>query len=121
VLTQCIFGCLIGISGGITNVWAPTIGAILLLNRVKKEEFIGLTGLFIFVGSIALAFSYGLNKKVDGELFLLSLGFLIPAIIGFFLGEKARNHISEEKFFQILIIFLSITSINLIWKSSILF
>ena len=114
---QVLFGGLIGLVAGITNVWAPTIGTLLLLKKVKKDHFISLTGLFIFVGSTALLFSYGLNNKFNNELVALSTGFLIPAALGFILGEKVRVYISEKIFYQILMVFLFIISINLIFKS----
>ena len=116
-IVQVLFGGLIGLVAGITNVWAPTIGTILLLKNVQKNHFISLTGLFIFVGSTALLFSYGLNNKFNNELVVLSTGFLIPAALGFILGEKVRVYISEKIFYQILMVFLFIISINLIFKS----
>jgi len=118
-LIQIIFGCLIGFVAGITNVWAPTIGALMLLKKAGKDQFIALTGLFIFVGTLALLLSYGLENKFNNDLFALSLGFLIPAAAGFILGEKVRIYISEKVFYRFLIIFLFITSINLILKSAI--
>ena len=119
ILVQSLFGGLIGVVAGITNVWAPTIGTLLLLKKVQKNHFIALTGLFIFVGSLALLISYGLNDKYDSQLVALSSGFLIPAAVGFILGEKVRVYISERIFYQTLMVFLFIVSINLIIKSSI--
>ena len=59
------------------------------------------------------------DPKYNSELVALSSGFLIPAAVGFILGEKVRVYISEKIFYQILMIFLFIVSINLIIKSSI--
>ncbi len=119
IIVQSLFGGVIGVVAGITNVWAPTIGTLLLLKKVQKNHFIALTGLFIFVGSLALLISYGLNNKYNSELVTLSVSFLIPSSVGFVLGEKVRVYISERIFYQILIGFLFIISINLIIKSSI--
>ncbi len=119
ILVQILFGGLIGLVAGITNVWAPTIGTLLILKRVQKNHFIALTGLFIFVGSVALIISYSLNNKYNSELVVLSSGFLVPAALGFILGEKVRVYISERIFYKILMVFLFIISLNLIIKSSI--
>ncbi len=119
ILVQSLFGGLIGVVAGITNIWAPTIGTLLLLNKVQKDHFIALTGLFIFVGSLALLISYGFNNKYNNELVALSVSFLIPASVGFILGEKVRVYISEKIFYQILMVFLFVISVKLIIKSSI--
>ena len=47
-------GAIIGSVAGFTHVWAPTIAVVLVIRKANKEQFVALTGLFIFVGSAGL-------------------------------------------------------------------
>ena len=116
-ISQIISGAIIGIVAGFTHVWAPTIVVLLMLRKANKEKFVGLTGLYIFVGSLGLFSTHYFYDLLDSQIFLISAIMIFPSIFGYIIGEKIRSFISEQLFETLLLIFLLIVSINLLYKS----
>jgi uncharacterized membrane protein YfcA len=110
-------GAIIGAAAGFTHVWAPTIAVLLVIRKANKEQFVALTGLFIFVGSIGLFFTHYLFDLLDRQILIFSTLMILPSIVGFLIGEKIRSSISEKLFETLLMFFLLIASINLLYKS----
>ena len=51
---QIISGFFAGVMGGLTSVWAPPLAIYLAARRIPKEEFVRVSGLIFFIGSIPL-------------------------------------------------------------------
>ena len=116
-ISQIVSGAIIGIAAGFTHVWAPTIAVLLMLRKANKEQFVGLTGLYIFIGSFGLFSTHHFYDLLDSQIFLISTMMIFPSVFGFFIGEKIRSFISEQFFEKLLLIFLLIASFNLLYKS----
>ena len=116
-VVQVVSGAIIGIAAGLTHVWAPTIAILLLIRKANKDQFVGLTGLYIFVGSFGLFSTHYFFDLLDSQTFIFSTLMIIPAILGFLIGEKIRSFISEKFFEKLLLFFLFISSINLLNES----
>ena len=116
-IVQVVSGAIIGTAAGFTHVWAPTIAVLLVIRKANKDQFIGLTGLFIFVGSFGLFFTHYFFELLDGWSLIFSSLMIFPSIVGFLIGEKIRSFISEKLFETLLMFFLLIASTNLLYKS----
>ena len=116
-ILQVLSGAIIGIAAGFTHVWAPTIAILLLIRKANKDKFVGLTGLYIFVGSLGLFSTHYFFDLLDSETFIFSSLMIIPSIFGFLIGEKIRSFISEKFFEKLLLLFLLISSFNLLNES----
>ena len=116
-LLQVVSGTIIGTAAGLTHVWAPTIAILLLIRKSNKDQFVGLTGLYIFVGSLGLFSTHYFFDLLDSQTFIFSTLMIIPSILGFLIGEKIRSFISEKFFEKLLLLFLLISSINLLHES----
>ena len=116
-ILQVVSGAIIGIAAGFTHVWAPTIAVLLLIKKANKEQFVALTGLFIFVGSSGLFFTHYFFDLLDNQALIFSTLMIVPSILGFLIGEKIRSYISEELFETLLMLFLLIASLNLLYES----
>ena len=116
-ILQVVSGAIIGIAAGFTHVWAPTIAILLLIRKANKDKFVGLTGLYIFVGSLGLFSTHYFFDLLDSEIFIFSSLMIIPSIFGFLIGEKIRSFISEKFFEKLLLLFLLISSLNLLNES----
>ena len=116
-ILQVVSGAIIGIAAGFTHVWAPTIAVLLLIKKANKEQFVALTGLFIFVGSSGLFFTHYFFDLLDSQALIFSTLMIVPSILGFLIGEKIRSYISEELFETLLMFFLLIASTNLLYGS----
>ena len=104
-------------AAGFTHVWAPTIAVLLVIRKANKEQFVALTGLFIFVGSTALFLTHYIYEILDRRSLIFSTLMIVPSIVGFLIGEKIRSFISEKLFETLLMFFLLIASTNLLYKS----
>ena len=115
-ILQVVSGAIIGTAAGYTHVWAPTIAILLLIRKANKDQFVGLTGLYIFVGSLGLFSTHYFFDLLDTQTFIFSSLMVIPSIFGFLIGEKIRTFISEKFFEKLLLFFLLISSINLLYE-----
>jgi uncharacterized membrane protein YfcA len=114
---QVVSGAIIGTAAGFTHVWAPTIAILLLIRKVNKDQLVGLTGLYIFVGSLGLFSTHYFFELLDSQTLMFSALMVFPSIFGFLIGEKIRSMISENFFETLLLFFLLIASINLLYNS----
>ena len=113
-------GATIGIAAGFTHVWAPTIAILLLIRKANKEQFVGLTGLYIFVGSLGLFSTHYFFDLLNSQTLIFSSLMILPSIFGFIVGEKIRSLLSEKFFETLLLFFLLISSINLLYESGLI-
>ena len=105
---QIISGFFAGVMGGLTSVWAPPLAIYLAARRIPKEEFVRVSGLIFFIGSIPLLLAYLAQGHLNKELSIFSMFLLLPTFVGFWLGEKIRNKMSEIVFKKfILVLFFS--------------
>jgi len=114
---QIVAGFIAGIMGGLTSVWAPPLAIYLAARRVKKEEFVRVSGLIFFIGSIPLLIAYLNQGHMNKELSLLSVFLLLPTFIGFWIGEKIRNKMSEIIFKKFILIIFLIMGLDLIRRA----
>lgn len=84
---QIISGFIAGVMGGLTSVWAPPLAIYLAARRTTKEEFVRVSGLIFFLGSIPLLIAYFKQGHMNSELSLLSVFLLLPTFIGFWIGK----------------------------------
>ena len=116
-ILQVVSGTIIGVAAGFTHVWAPTIAILLLIRKANRDKFVGLTGLYIFVGSLGLFSTHIFFDLLDSQIFIFSSLMIIPSIFGFLIGEKIRSFISEKFFEKLLLLFLLISSFKLLNES----
>jgi hypothetical protein len=114
---QIIAGAFAGIMGGITSVWAPSMAIYLAARGTKKDEFVRATGLLILLGSLPLAVGYIRQGYLTPQLALIGTALLIPAMLGFTLGEHARKRLSEQAFRRALLVAFAVMGLNLLRRA----
>lgn len=114
---QVGFGVFAGVIGGMTAAWAPPMAIYLTMRDVDKDEFIRATGFLITVGSIPLMVAYAQIGFLTGALAKISIGMVLPTLIGFSLGEFLRNRLSAEAFRKAILITFIILGANLIRRA----
>lgn len=114
---QLIFGAVGGVLGGLTSVWAPAMAVYLAARRTPKAEFVRATGLLICVGGIPLALGYIGQGIMTVQTGLMSFGLLVPSLLGFTIGERMRNSMSEEAFRRGLLGVFLLMGLNLIRRA----
>ena len=113
---QIGFGSFAGVLGGIVAVWAAPIIIYLTARGVDKEEFARASGFMITICTLPLLFGYYQLGFLNGENSLISIAMLIPVTLGFFLGERLRNYVSEDFFRNMLLAIFAVLGANLVWQ-----
>lgn len=114
---QLGFGSIAGLVGGLTAVWAAPIVIYLSARNTAKDEFVRASGLLIFMGSVPLMAGYLREGLLDRDTAMISAAMLVPAMIGFALGERARAHLSEQGFRKMILVIFAIMGLNLLRKA----
>ncbi len=114
---QVLTGLVCGLLGGISGVWAPPLVIYLSALRLDKEAFVGTTGVLLFLGSTILAISYGVNELLTTREASLGLMLVIPALLGYMLGEKLHERLSGSAFRKTVLVFFLLMGLNLVRRS----
>lgn len=114
---QVVAGGAAGFIGGLTAVWAPPMALYLLARDAKKDEFVRVSGLLIALGSVPLLLGYLWFGFLNASNFYISLMLVVPALIGFSIGERLRGYVSETRFRKILLFVFFLLALNLLRRA----
>ena len=117
---QIVCGCTAGVLGGITAIWGPPLILFLLARRVEKDDFIRAIGVLFTVGGLPLFVSFWQAGRFGGEIAFVSVLMVIPAIAGFFAGERLRNTLNAERFQTVLLVMFLFLGLNLVRRGLLL-
>jgi len=113
-LVQLVAALIAGVMGGLTAIWSPPMVMYLLSRGVTKDEFIGTVGVLILCGSIPLTIGYWQAGLLTIPLAGVSALMVVPAMIGFGLGEWARRWLNPEQFKRFVLLAFFLMGLNLI-------
>ncbi|MCP5086408.1 MAG: sulfite exporter TauE/SafE family protein [Rhodobacteraceae bacterium] len=114
---QLLLGFMTGITGGLTALYAPTIAIYLAARQAEKDEFLRVSGLLIFVGSVPLIIGYAQQGLFTGQQAMLSAFLVLPTLVGFTCGEYLRNRMSTDRFRFLLFCLFVVLGLNLLRKA----
>ncbi len=114
---QVALGTIAGVLGGLTAVWAAPIVIYLVSRRTEKEEFIRATGLLITFGSIPLVLGFWRNGIFSQDTATLSAFLILPALLGFRLGEAIRRRLPVDGFATTVQVFFLLMGLNIIRRA----
>ena len=102
------------VSGGITGLTGvfvvPAIGYLQAL-RLERDELIQAMGLWFTIATLSLAFALQDHGILSGELGLLSLMAVLPALLGMWVGRTLRPKLSESAFKRLFFVGLTLLGI----------
>ncbi len=110
-------GAIAGVLGGLTGVWAPPIVVYMTAIRANKDTFVAVVGVMLGLGTIVLAISYGTVGLLTQGQAIASAVLVLPAILGFSLGERLRSQLNEAAFKKAVLLFFLLMGLNLIRKA----
>jgi uncharacterized protein len=96
-------GALTGLITGMTGSSVFPGVAYLQSLGLPRDMLIQAMGVLFVVTTAALGFSMGEQRLLSVELALLSLGAVIPAILGMQLGQRLRQRLSEATFRRVFL------------------
>jgi len=107
-------GALSGLLGGLTAIWSPPMVIYFLSRGLGKDEFIRASGLLFFVGGVPLVIGYIANGLLNAQTAPGSALMIVPALIGFGLGERIRRHLHDQRFRTAVLIMFLVMGLNLL-------
>lgn len=110
-------GALGGLVGGAASIWAVPVTMYLLMKNVKPKQFVDVSGFLITIGCIPVSIGYIATGVFQPNMFIYGALGSVVAVIGFQIGEKLRNKVNAKTFKNLLLIFFSISAINMIIRS----
>jgi len=114
---QWATGIVSGFIGGLAGIWAPPIIAYLSSRRVSNIVFVQTSGVFLFIGSVILLISFVRSGMVHSGNALFSLSLLVPAFIGFSVGEYLRKKIANDTFQKLVLVCFFILGLNFVRRA----
>jgi uncharacterized membrane protein YfcA len=114
--TQLSFGAISGVLGGLSAIWSPAIVMYLLARNVVREMYMAATGLLVLLGSFSLIFGYWQAGALSGELAGQSAAMILPALVGYSIGEWLRNRLDSKQFKNTVLFVFFLMGLNLLRK-----
>jgi len=115
-----LMGALTGVLTGLTGSFVFPAVLYLQALRLPRDTLIQAMGIFFTVCTVSLAMALGNRGVVSGELFILSTGGVIPALLGMALGQRIRKGLSERRFRQVLFSTLIVVGVFIVVRNIIL-
>ena len=105
-------GVLAGATGSLVMPVVPYLQAL----ELERDAIVQMMGLSFTVSTCAIGLAMLGHGSYDGALALVSVGALVPALIGMKIGQRLRRRLSETVFRRCLFIGLFIIGVRLMWK-----
>lgn len=99
-------GLLTGLTTGLTGVFVMPAVPYLQALALDKDELVQALGCAFTVSTVALGAGLLLHDALRIEQLGLSLGAVLPALLGMSLGQKIRNRLSLRAFRRCFLVFL---------------
>ncbi|GGX39075.1 membrane protein [Tateyamaria omphalii] len=103
-----------GLIGGLTAAWAPPLAMYLTGLRLDRDAFVQALGFLITAGSVSIFVMFIAVGHSSGPDLAISTFLLIPALLGFSVGEHLRHRTDPEKFRVLFLGAFSILGANLV-------
>ena len=110
-------GSIGGLLGGISSIWGPPMMIYFVMLRLPKDTYIRTVGLVWFSASIPLVGAYIQNGLLTQQTATLSALACLPSFLGLAVGQWLRSRINQEMFRKVLLLFLFLSSLNLIRRA----
>ena len=79
--------------------------------RLERDELIQAMGLWFTIATLSLAFALQDHDLLSGELGLLSLMAVLPALLGMWVGRNLRPRLSEYAFRRLFFVGLTLLGV----------
>ncbi|WP_299745126.1 sulfite exporter TauE/SafE family protein [uncultured Tateyamaria sp.] len=103
-----------GLIGGLTAAWAPPLVMYLTGLRLDRDAFVQALGFLISAGSVSIFIMFVAVGHSSAPDLAVSTFLLIPALIGFSVGERLRHRTNPEQFRTLFLAAFSVLGANLV-------
>ena len=112
-------GGLNGLAAGMTGSDVIPGAPYLQTLGLTRDELVQAMGLLFLTASFAIALAFQQKGLLDGRLAFSSLVAVLPALSGYYLGEKIRKRIAEAQFRQVLLFSLLLLGLYIVIRNTI--
>ena len=120
-LVGCIcavaFATMLAVVAGLTLLWAPPLMAYLLSRDSNRQEWIGVIGLLLGVGTVPVVLGYAANGSLSGSTLILSAAITVPAMIFQIGGELIGRRIKPDRFRRYLLLMFLVLGLGLLFRA----
>lgn len=113
---------LVGLATGATTGFTGTfvVPGVLYLQalRLGRDGLVQAMGICFTTATLALGLSLGTRGYMPGELVVLSLAAVVPAMLGMVLGKRIRTLLPESRFRRIFFFTLALLGVWIALRSS---
>lgn len=109
-------GLLSGLLGGVSSLTGPVIITYLMALRLRRDEFVGSISIIYLSGALPLYGAMLLFGRLGPTELTGSLLALVPMAAGLLAGKALRQHLDDNRFRRVLLVFLIVLAILLLLK-----
>ncbi|MBV6658196.1 MAG: sulfite exporter TauE/SafE family protein [Devosiaceae bacterium] len=110
-------GLINGVVTGVTGVFIIPGGLYIQSLGLKRDELVQALGLLFFLSTATIGALFVLGGLMTRELAALSALAIVPALIGQWLGERLRRHLSEALFRKLFLVGIATIGVSLIVRN----
>ncbi len=114
VRAEAAVGALAGFVGGMSGVWGPPTVAYLTAIETPKKEHLRIQGAIYGLGATALFLAHLQSGVIRAETLPLSVGLVVPAVLGIWVGFQVQDRINQELFRKVTLWVLLLAGLNLL-------
>ena len=111
---EAMVGGFSGFVGGMSGIWAPPTVAYLSAIDVPKQEHLRIQGTVYGLGAFALFGAHLQSGVIRAETLPLSVGLVVPAVLGIWLGFQVQDRINQVMFRKVTLWVLLLAGLNLV-------
>ena len=113
-IASLTIGAVAGILGGLSGIWGPPTVMYLTTLETPKHEQMRVQGVVYGLGSIVLALAHVKSGVLSGDGLHLSLGMIVPALVGLWVGFMVLDRVDQQFFRRMTLLVLVVAGLNLI-------
>ena len=112
------FGGASGLIGGVVSFFGPMLIVYLLsVPGLAKNQFVSTISFLYLSAVIPWAITLYLFGILDQRLLFFSLCATLPVVLGQWIGQRIRQHISDERFTWLIIGILVVSGLTMLWRA----
>ncbi len=116
-----VAGPIVGLIGGVlqgsTSIASPLVGSYFHARKIAPADFVVVLAALFQLNSIVQIGSFVGLGLLTPDLLALGIAGLVPNLLGLIAGIELRGRISPAAFRRVIVVFLTLSVVNLLWRS----
>lgn len=109
-----VFGIVTGFVTAVSSFMGPLVALFLFALDLSIEDFVAAFGFIAFAAIAALTLSLAAVRILRGEELLLSIGAVVPVLLGMEIGKRIRGYVPQRIFRLGVYALVAVVALNLL-------